>query len=146
MPRRDDWQRRIKAIEAEYLAVRLAMNRLVEACRRDPTTCAGLKPGDLARASSSLEGTYITRTFAEFETGLRLYRESIRDTHPRTIDLLASLAALRGVSEDRRDKAHSVREYRNRLIHEREEPAEPIPLAAARGHLCSFFSYLPPQW
>ena len=147
MPRRDDCQRRIRAVEEEYLAVRLAMNRLADAARRDPTILGGVSPRDLKRAAAALEGTYLTRMFAEFETGLRHYWQSLRDTNPRSIDLLNALAALRDVSEERRDNAHLVREYRNRLVHEREdEKAGPIPLATARSYLCGFFSYLPLEW
>jgi hypothetical protein len=148
MPRRDDWQSRIKAVEREYLAVQIAMNRLLDLTRSDPTILRRLvDPRDVTRASEALEGTYLTRMFAEFETGLRLYWATLRDTHPPAVDLLNSLAGQRGIPDDRRDNAHLVREYRNSLVHEREdEAAEPIPIAAARSHLCHFFSFLPPQW
>src|SRR5262249_30280832 len=137
-----------KAVEREYLAVRLATNRLLEAARRDSTLLRGqVDPRDLTRASDALEGTYLTRMFAEFETGLRLYWDTVRDTNPRTIDLMNSLAGQRGIPDDVLDNAHRVRDYRNSLVHEREdEDAEPIPIATARGSLCRFFSFLPPRW
>src|SRR5262249_12856844 len=118
MPRRDDWQNRIKAVEREYLAVRLATDRLSGAVRVDPTILRGqVEPRDLTRASEALEGTYLTRMFAEFETGLRLYWDTLRDTNPRTVDLLNSLAGQRGIPDDQRDNTHLVREYRNSLVH-----------------------------
>jgi hypothetical protein len=33
-----------------------------------------------------------------------------------------------------------VRDYRNALLHEREEMPETVSIALARSHLCTFFS------
>src|SRR5260370_13947840 len=111
MLRRDDGQTRIKAVEREFLAVRLAMSRLVDATRRDPTLLRGqVEPRDLGRASEALEGTYLIRMFAEFETGLRLYWDAIRDSHPQMKDLVDGLAATRKIPDDPHKKdAHAVR-------------------------------------
>jgi hypothetical protein len=66
------WIRRIKTIEREYSAMRLAVDRLLEGARRDPTILTGdLKLYDIINASERLEGTYIIRLFAEFETRAR---------------------------------------------------------------------------
>jgi hypothetical protein len=147
MPRRDDWQKRIKALERQHAAVQLGALRLLESARRDPTVLKGdVEYRDVVNASKDLEGTYIIRLFAEFETGLRLYYDTLRDTNPRTRDLLDSLAALCGISDIHRDTAHLVREYRNSLVHEREEAVASIPIAEARGYLCRFFSFLPYEW
>jgi hypothetical protein len=99
-------------------------------------------------ASARLDGTYVIRLFAEFETGLRLYWLAARKTDPpgRMRDLLDGVAAARRIPYDQLKEAHVVRDYRNSLLHERQEEAEPIPIAAARGHLCRFFSFLPPKW
>ena len=52
--------------------MRLAVDRLLEGARRDPTILSGdLNLHDIINASERLEGTYIIRLFAEFETGLR---------------------------------------------------------------------------
>jgi hypothetical protein len=147
MPLRDDWQKKIKAVGRRHAAVHLATSRLLEAARRDPTVLAeDVEYRDVVNASNDLEGTYIVRLFAEFETGLRLYFDTRRDTSPRARDLLNSLAALCGIPDHQRDDAHAVREYRNSLVHERDEGGEPIPIAEARGHLCRFFSFLPYEW
>jgi hypothetical protein len=148
MPLRDDWQRRIKAVEREFVAVRIAVDRLQQEVAREPAILRGrVEPRDLTRAWEALEGTYLTRMFAEFETGLRLYWATLRDTNPRGVDLLNSIAAQRGIPDDQRDEVHEVREYRNSLVHEREdEDIDPIPLATARGRLCTFFSFLPREW
>src|SRR5437667_3892729 len=145
MPLNHEWQTRIKAVERQYAAVQLGTSRLLESARRDATILKGnVEYRDIVDAAKALEGTYIIRLFAQFETGLRLYWDSVRDTHPRARDLLDGIAALRVIPDDQRDNAHLVREYRNSLVHEREEEVEPIPIAVARGYLCRFFSFLPP--
>jgi hypothetical protein len=148
MPLGDDWQTRIKAVEREFLAVRIAVDRLQQEVAREPAILRGrVEPRDLTRAAEALEGTYLTRMFAEFETGLRLYCATLRDTNPRTYELLNSLAGQRTIPDTDRDNAHLVREYRNSLVHEREdEEAEVVPIALARRDLCTFFSYLPREW
>jgi hypothetical protein len=148
MPRNQEWLTRIKAVDREYAAVQLATSRLLAEGRRDPTVLeGGVQHRDVVSASRALQGTYVIRLFAEFETGLRQYWETVSNTHPRTRDLLDGLAARCRIGDDQRDNAHLVREYRNSLVHERgDEDVEPIPIATARGHLCRFFSFLPPQW
>ena len=141
------WLRRIKAIEREHASTRLAIGRLLEEARRDPTILTGeLKLHDIVIASECLEGTYVIRLFAEFEARLRLFWKTIRDTEPLTQDLLNGIAARRGIPQARIAGAHAVREYRNALVHVREQEFDPIPIAEARQHLCRFFAYLPPTW
>ena len=48
--------------------------------------------------SVRLEGTYVIRLFAEFETGLRLYWATIRQTEPPTQHLLDGIAARRAIT------------------------------------------------
>jgi hypothetical protein len=147
MPYNHEWQTRIKAVEREYAATRQAIDTLQESAQRDPTVLQGeLRYRDIVHASDNLEGTYIIRLFAEFETGLRLYWDQVRGTNPRTRDLLDGLAAMCGIPDEQRDHAHAVREYRNSLVHEREEDTPAVPIATARGYLCHFFSFLPPKW
>jgi hypothetical protein len=141
------WLRRIKAIEREHASTRLAIDRLLEDARRDPTILTGdLKLRDLIIASERLEGTYIIRLFAEYETGLRLFWKTIRDTEPPTQDLLNGIAARRGIPPARIANAHAAREYRNALLHERDEEVAPISIGEARSHLCRFFAFLPETW
>ena len=141
------WIERIKSIERDHASTRLALDRLLHDARRDPTILTGdLKPQDIVKASGRLEGTYLIRLFAEFETGLRLYWATIRETEPPTQHLLDGIAARRGIPPDRLADAHAVREYRNSLVHERDEEVAPITIAEARGYLCRFFAFLPPTW
>ena len=148
MPLNREWQGRIKAVERQYAAVQLAASRLLEEGRRDPTILLGdVKHRHLVEADKDLEGTYLIRLFAEFETGLRQYWATEKSSHPRTRDLLERIAAMRTLSDEEKDNAHAVREYRNSLVHEREdEDVEAIPIAVARGYLCRFFSRLPLEW
>jgi hypothetical protein len=95
-----------------------------------------------------LDGTYLIRLFAEFETGLRRFWPTAKRTEPpgRTRDLMDGVGATCGIDHIVRDHAHAVREYRNALVHERDEPVAPLPVAVARSHLCRFFGFLPPNW
>jgi len=147
MPHNHEWQSRIKAVEREYLAMRQAADRFQHSALHDPTILqTNLRYGEIVRASKNLEGTYVVRLFAEFETGARLYWSAKWDTYPKTVDLLDGLAARCGIPDPQRGNAHLVRDYRNGLLHEREEQPEPIPIATARSYLCHFFSFLPPRW
>ncbi len=156
MPHKHEWQSRIKAVEREYVAMRQAADRFRQAAHDDPTILQGnLRHREIVLASENLEGTYIIRLFAEFETGARQYWGANWDTYPKTVDLLNGLAARCGIPETQRDNAHKVRDYRNVLVHEREDKPEPDEksedkpwktIAGARGYLCHFFSFLPPEW
>ena|ERR1700722_15333771 len=147
MPHNHEWQSRIKAVEREYVAMRQAADHFQQAARTDPTILLeNLRPREIVLASQNLEGTYVMRLFAEFETGARRYWDANWDTDPKTVDLLNGLAARCGIPDALRDYAHLVRDYRNSLIHEREDMTEPVLIAVARGYLCRFFSFLPRQW
>jgi hypothetical protein len=143
------WQRRIKAVEREHAAVRLAIDRLWEVARGNPSDLRrDVTLADIGNASGRLDGTYLIRLFAEFETGLRLFWSARRSTPPpsRTRDLLDGVAATCQITFDVLTNAQDVREYRNALVHEREEATAPISIAEARRRLCHYFSFLPPGW
>ena len=139
----------VKVVGREYSATRLATDRLLAAVCDDPTLLSGdVSPSDIRRASENLEGTYLIRLFAEFETVLRLYWSAVRGTPPpsRTRDVLDGIAATRRIPVTRLFDAHAVREYRNTLVHERDEAAVSISMGDARRYLCRFLSFLPPTW
>jgi hypothetical protein len=101
VPHNHEWQSRIKAVEREYLAMRQAADRFLEAASADPTILLeNLRYREIVGASQHLEGTYVVH----------------------------------------------VRNYRNSLVHEREEKTDPVPMVTARGYLCRFFSFLRPEW
>src|SRR5687767_8209414 len=104
-----DWLRKIKAVEREHSSTRLATERLLEEARHDSTILRGnLTLRDIGNSSERLDGTYIIRLFAEFETGLRLFWPTARGTDPpsRTRDLLDGVAATRRIPDDNRISAH----------------------------------------
>src|SRR5437879_1626293 len=91
------WAERIKRVERDFLVMRLAADRLLVDAKRDPTVLRQparphdqLSPRDVGHASDGLEGTYVIRLFAEFETALRLYWPTSRSTAPprQTHDLI----------------------------------------------------------
>ena len=148
MSLRDVWQSRIKAVEREHSAVRQAADHFRETTASDPNILRGdLRHRDVVAASNNLEGTYVIRLFAEFETGARQYWSAIWNTEPRTVDLLVGLAARCYIPYEQLENTHAVRKYRNSLVHERDDDdIEVVPIPEARSHLCRFFSFLPIHW
>ncbi len=141
------WQSRIKAVEREHVAMRQAADRFLQAANDDPSILlSNLRHGEIVAASRNLEGTFIIRLFAEFETGARDFWNAKWATEPKMVDLLDGLAARCGIPDMQRNNAHCVREYRNSLVHEREDKPIEVPIDRARSYLCHFFSYLPPRW
>ena len=146
---RSDWIERIKEVELEQDALRVAVDRLSILARSSPADFRDdVNLSIIKKASERLEGAYLIRLFAEFETGLRLYWPTARRTNPpsRTRDLLDGIGATRQITAPQISHAQAVREYRNALVHERDEAIKPISLAVARRHLCRYFSFLPPSW
>ena len=147
MPHNHEWQTRIKSVQREYVAIRQAADRFQQAAWDDPTILMeNLRHAEIIKASQSLEGTYLMRLFAEFETGARQYWSTEWKTRPKTKDLLNGLAARCGIPDTQRDHGHLVCDYRNRLVHGREDHLEVVSIVLARSYLCRFFSFLPQQW
>jgi hypothetical protein len=111
-------------------------------------------PRDLVAAADQVESTYLIRMWAEFETALRSYRRHITrgpDDLIRTrnlIDWTAGVKQGRAISADVRDDVHEVREYRNFLVHERDDQSPPatITIEVARKRLNTLLHCLPIQW
>jgi hypothetical protein len=147
MPYNYEWQSRIKQVEREYLALRQACDRFLDTARDNPNVLRdNLRHREIMFASENLEGTYLIRLFAEFETGARHYWKTNWGTDPKSVDLLEGLAARCKIPDEERTNAQLVRVYRNSLVHEREEEIPVVPIAEARHSLCLFFSFLPHQW
>jgi hypothetical protein len=150
MRKRDEWIIRIKLVEQEYSIATRAIQQLDDRARADPTILpANSKLKDVRRTAAELPATYFVRLYSVFEAGLRRYWSDglNRDTQPPTSDLLDGIASAREIDHPVLDPAHRVREFRNMLVHEREEePEDAFTLGEARRHLTRFFSYLPPVW
>ncbi len=149
MSKRQNCLNRLRAIEREFLAGRLAARRLKNAIEGDPTLLPPpLTPRDVHRLNSNLEATFLVRLFAEFEAGLReVWADWCqKKTAPRMEELLNSLAARCSISDGQRDHAHAVRKYRNALVHEGSEGATAVSMGDARKYLCTYFSFMPVDW
>jgi hypothetical protein len=147
------WQRRLnrmRSVLREYRTAVVAARDLQARLRANPSALSDeqLQVADFHNFRDNLEPTYLIRLFAEFEAGLReaWVRALGQATSPRMQDLIDSVAARRLVPAPWRAAAHEVRAYRNALVHEGGADVAPIGLAEACGHLCRFFSYLPPDW
>ena len=92
----DVWAGRIKAVEREYYAARFAVDRTLTQVRADNSILInGLELREIVRTAKMLEGTYIMRLFAEFESAIRLYfhRARNRRAPSRTEHLLNGVAS-----------------------------------------------------
>ena len=108
-------------------------------------------PRDLVTAVENVESTYLIRMWAEFETALRSYRRKFTgnaDDRISAIDLVNWTAGVRqgrAIAATTRDEVHEVCEYRNCLVHERDDMdlPEPIAISLARNRLNTLLHCLP---
>lgn len=103
---------------------------------------------EVRSSASRLHDVYFIALFARFESILRDYwRLHKRDSKPYTRDLIAAVAAKRGIPEDVLDSIQSVREFRNRLVHADEGSAvEAIRIDDAIATFNKFLSWFPLTW
>src|SRR5262249_11508483 len=127
---------------------RRAVDCLVADVARDPEAIGeGPSPRDLKSADENLEGTYLVRMFAEFETGVRSFWRTIRSRAQTQMETLLNLVGAQcTIHQDVMNLAHSTRKYRNNLLHERDEEVEPVAISAARQGLQHYLSRLPNEW
>ena len=150
MSRKQQRMERIRAVEREYLVALVAARGLDERFRADPSALDAeqLKIVDYRNFRENLEATYLIRLFAEFEAGLREAWELAfrRTTTPSVRVLIESVQAHRLLPDFWRDCVHNIRIYRNALVHEGGDDAQPIGLREACSDLCRFFSGLRHHW
>jgi hypothetical protein len=148
MPNRlSEWLVQIKMVEREWFIARLALDRFQKDVSTDPTLLPDpLRNRDVHATRERLEGTYLIRLFAEFETGVRSFWRTLRRSRPQTKALLDSVGAQRSISFPTVDAVQQVRMFRNSLVHEKTEQVETVTLADARKRLCTYFSFLPFEW
>jgi hypothetical protein len=107
-----DWNRNLKAIEHEYRVALIAMHRLADQARHDPTILdRDMRVRGIGEALSNLNGTYAIRLFAEFETGLRKFWGATRiEPEPGSIaEIIDRIAARHGIGHDELTNAHRSR-------------------------------------
>lgn len=146
--RRTEWLERIRGVEREFLTARQAVDDFVDALKLGTAELPpNTKERDVNAMSEHLEGTYLIRLYAAFESGLRSYWETLgRDTVPPSKDLIDSIAARRVIPDDVREEVHEVREYRNGLVHENDAEATAVEIGESRSRLCTYFARLPNDW
>lgn len=145
--KRDIRIEQIRAVEREYLVARRAVDEFSVALERGQTSLPpDTKVRDTNAMAKNLEATYFIRLFAAFESAVREFYGTLKSTAPPATDLIDAIAARRDVPDDLRDAVHSVREFRNALVHEQEGEPEAFTVSEARRHLTRCFSYLPPDW
>jgi hypothetical protein len=149
---------RVKGTERECYVVAAAVNHYGKAVQTSnaklPSTPTKTSPRDLVAAADKVESTYMVRMWAEFETALRSYRRHItgdaddRISTSNLIDWTAGVRQGRAISEDVRDDVHTVREYRNYLVHERDDldPPDEVAIDVTRKRLNTLLGCLPDKW
>jgi hypothetical protein len=141
---------RLKAVEREFRvasdAIQLLRVAVVDGRVALP---GGTSPRDLDAVRLQLEATFLIRLWAEFETAVRSYYSTLTNNPQiRAIDLINTVAANpkgRALSADARTRVHEVREYRNSLVHDRDEPIAPVTLTDARRRLNSYLGAKLPE-
>ena len=149
---------RVKGAERECYVVAAAVDHYGKAVQAGnaklPSMPTKTSPRDLVMAAEKVESTYMIRMWAEFETALRSYRRHItgdpddRISTSNLIDWTAGVRQGRAISEDVRDDVHEVREYRNYLVHERDDldPPDGVAIDVARRRLNTLLGCLPDKW
>jgi hypothetical protein len=143
-----NWMGRIKAVEREYKVIRFGTDRLIVAAKDDPAILKGavMRP-DINTASAHLDGTYLVRVFAEFETALRKFTSVFHIRRPGSTEALVNRVRDRGhVPQLETDAVHRVRDYRNLLVHDRLGNVGPVSIREATGYLCTFLSRVQRIW
>lgn len=143
---------RLKAIQREHSVLQHALLRLGDEVLGGWLSPQDISPRDFEAARRELEPTYLVRLWAEFETALRSYRRHVTHNPEDNIRARNLIDWAQGVEEGRkvaaeyRDLVHEVREYRNSLVHARDDPAPAVNLDEARRRLNTFLSRLPERW
>jgi hypothetical protein len=109
----------MKAVEREHAVAAHAIQMLQTRLEMGEALPVALGLPDVRRCAEQLERTYYIRLFAVFEEALREIwkRAWNKSTYPKTIDLINGSASRKRVKSDDLEKAQSVRDYRNMLVH-----------------------------
>lgn len=145
----DQLIRQVRSYESMYAAGRAATAHFLKTCQSDPShipSAACFRVRDIRDCHDDLEYTYFIRMFTAFEGGLRTFwkRRLGKRSHPRVSRLMDRIAATCYMPARYLSNAHSVREFRNALVH--GGVRQPVQIQEARSYLCKFLSNLPRQW
>jgi hypothetical protein len=139
----------IRSCEGMCKAGKAATGYFLNVCRSDPShipSTGDFRVRDIRACYDDLEHTYLVRMFAIFEVTLREFWEHAagRHSHPTVNRLMDRVASRCNVTIDHLTRAHSVRNFRNTLIH--GGSSESVTLGDTRSYLCKFLSNLPREW
>ncbi len=102
---------------------------------------------DIVTASSRLEGTYLIRVFAEFETALQHFIADFHIRKSRGAEPLINRVRDRArIPQPETDAVHIVRIHRNDLVHMRTAVNQPVTIRFATSALCTYLSRLQRIW
>lgn len=159
-----EWWRSINEVGREYEASRVAVARLAGQLLADPNLLNDEPQArqGLPQASRNLEGTYVVRVFAAFESALRSYERwwhpervgTARVDASQMIDEIGARHApdiprrtKRPIGLQIRERVHEVRRSRNYWAHdEADAVARPMPFGRARECLLAYIDKMPNEW
>jgi hypothetical protein len=148
MKQNHEYFSRMERSKSDYLAANEAIKHYDEsrACREQ----SALTDNDIKQYFYSMQDTYLIAMYAVFETILRDQWGKIRNksTHPKMETLVDRIAVIRNIPRDLRDRVHSVRKWRNHLVHGNDSPPNvPISVTFLNAHqyFCQFVRFIPWQ-
>jgi hypothetical protein len=159
-----EWWRYINDVAKEYEASRVALTRLTAQARADANVLADEPKArnGLSRASDNLEGTYLVRLFAAFESALRSYERwwhpgRVGETRVDASQMIDEIGARnaddvprrrkRAIGTQIRDRVHQVRRSRNFWAHDDADAiAVPMSLERAKSCLLEYIAKMPLEW
>ncbi|MGI4789703.1 MAG: hypothetical protein ACRYFS_12730 [Janthinobacterium lividum] len=139
---------KLAAVQQEFETARAAISYL-EKHWSQLTDDAGLKGTSRSQgvtALRTLEQTYLTRLFSEFDTILIAYLEDRAEVVPsKAFDLVDKVASRRRakVPNEERDAVHQLREYRAALSHAQGISVSAVTFRQALSILSQFLDFVP---
>ena len=139
---------KLAAVQQEFETARAAIS-YVEKHWSQLADDAGLKGTSRSQsvtALRTLEHTYLTRLFGEFDTILIAYLEDRAEVVPsKAFDLVDKVASRRRakVPNEERDAVHQLREYQSALSHAQGISVSAVTFRQALSILHQFLAFLP---
>ena len=157
-----DWWNYINEVGKEYEASRVAIIRLTNqvAVNANVLDDEPRARGGLSRASRNLEGTYLVRVFAAFESALRSYERwwhPNRETRVDASQMIDEIGARKAddiprrhkrvIGTQIRERVQLVRRSRNYWAHDDADAvADPMPLERATMCVLEYINKMPLEW
>jgi hypothetical protein len=142
------WLMRLKSIEREYTATRLAIDRLKQHTMGNPDILVeNLKFGDIKGAADRLENTFVVRIFSEFESALKHFLRAQGVGIPRSVKgRVNNVKALMRIPKDDTKLVHRVRINRNNIVHDSNTIVESVTMRDSTKFLCTFLGRCQRVW